>query len=430
MKRALFFIPTLFSLTASNLYAQEEPPPLVPGKAAAVTQAPRLKDGLMLLDWDPARRGPLLLIGAEKAVLKGKTIPPPRNGYGLPELVGYFDLQTERFPTLMTAGPINMTVLSTPTVTSFNGMQEYFRPANPLPLLESLEPSQLQQALSPAGLGYAALSSERQRALWEKMLPITLVFQESSFGVLPPAMLAGQSAWWGNAKLPLLSPNAQRSLRLRLSLDLALTAQPGGYEIRFKDPRGQSIQVALKAMPIAPDKLDQQRREQEKLSSSQKLPYRRKLSDLDPANERFAVPISLEGIETVGALTQRIAQAIRVELYADKRIADLSVFVKTLPDQKVSAGDALGAILRATCFTIRRLEAGRDSAYVITFDRVPLGNQSVVLFDNILPQMMREMQNMLSTAQESAEASRKLRKKDLLKSLTRGEGAQIGRAHV
>jgi len=423
MKRAALFLATTLCLSAAPLRAQDESVPQPPKAAAAPTEGATLQDGLAQLDWDPARRGPLLLIAPEKAKVKGRTLPPPRGGYGLPELLGYVDQQLVRFPSLTSAGPNTMVVLSTPTVSSFRGMSEFFRQGEPRALLESLDAAQLNKALSAGGLGYADLTSEHQRGLWAKMLPYTLTFQETP-GPFPAALGAGQSPWWGNQKIPVLSPAAQRNLRLRVSLDLTLTAKPGGYEVGFTERTGGAIQVALRALPQSPDDILRVRQEQEKLSSTQTVPYRRKLSDLDTTTERFTTPISLTEVKTVGELVQRVAKAVNLELYADPRIAVLPVFVKALPDQSVTASDALGAVLRATCFTIRRLSAGRESAFVVTFDRVPLGNQSVALFDTMMPQLLQEMQNQMSEQKASSEASQKLRKKNLLKLLTRGEGAE------
>lgn len=423
MKRPALFLALAFSLTALPTLAQEVEVLTPRAQATPAPPSPSLQDGLAQLDWDPARRGPLLLIAPEQARVKGRTLPPPRGGYGLPELLGYVDQQLVRFPSLTSAGPNTMVVLSTPTVNSFRGMSEFFRSGEPRALLDSLDTAQLNKALSAGGLGYADLTSEHQRGLWTKMLPYTLTFQETP-GPFPSALGAGQSPWWGNQKIPVLSPAAQRNLRLRVSLDLTLTAQPGGYEVGFTERTGGAIQVALRALPQSPDEVSRQRQEQEKLSSTQTVPYHRKLSDLDPTTERFNTPISLAELKTVGELVQRVAKAVNLELYADPRIAALPVFVKALPDQGVTAGDALGAVLRATCFTVRRLSAGRESAFVVTFDRVPLGNQSVALFDTMMPQILQEMQSQMAEQKAGTEASQKLRKKNLLKLLKRGEGAE------
>ncbi|WP_394793534.1 hypothetical protein [Armatimonas sp.] len=416
----LVFLATLVALPA---LAQEQEV-LRPATATKAIAAPQvtLQTGLEQLDWDPVRRGALLLVAPNTLLLTGKTpLPPPRSGYGLPELVGYFEQQVVRFSTLTTAGPTQITELRVPD--RFEDLQQdFYRPRSSHAFLASLSPSQIQQAAGAQGIGYTELSDARQRALWEKLFPPNLDFRGSS--AVPPAMAAGQTPWYGKQSLPVLSVGTQRTFRIRLRCDLTFLAQPGNYSVSLSETPSGFVQVALRALPVSPDKLDEYQREQAKgKSGTGKVLYRRSPSDLDLSQERFAVPLSLADAKTVGDVVQRAAKALSLELYADARLASQPVFIRIAPGQSVSAADALNAILRASATTIRRLQAGQSAAFVITHDRVPLGNTSVTLFDGILPQEMGKMQEQMSDDKAQKLALRKLRQAKLLTTLPRAAGA-------
>ena len=417
----------LLAFVALPALAQEEIKVAAPAQAApAVPALPQvtLESGLGQLDWEPMRRGALLLVAPNKLVLNGKTpLPPPRNGYGLPELAGYFDQQVVRLATLTTIGPTQVMELTVPPAME-DIAQDFYRNRPPHAFLASLSPSQLQRAATAQGIGYADLSDERQKSLWGKLFPANLNFLGSN--TVPPGMRSGQTPWYGKETLPVLSEAAQRSFRVRLRSELTLAVSPGGYTVSLSDPPQGFVQVALRRTPVSPDRLYEYQREQAKTKSGTlKTLYRRKPSDLDLAQERFSVPISLEGAKTVGDVVKQAAQALRLELYADIRIASQPVFIRIAPGQSVSAADALSAILRATATTIRRLQVGQNTAFVISHDRVPLGNTSVTLFDSILPREMGKMQEELSDAKAQGLAMSKLRQAKLLTTLPRSSGTEL-----
>ncbi|WP_309711971.1 hypothetical protein, partial [Armatimonas sp.] len=392
---ALVALPAMAQEEVKIAPAQDTPAQATLAHAVPAPPQVTLESGLGQLDWDPVRRGALLLVAPNKLVLNNKTpLPPPRNGYGLPELVGYFDQQVVRFGTLTTAGPTQVTELAVPPAIE-DMAQDFFRNRPPHAFLASLSPSQLQRAATAQGIGYADLSDERQKSLWGKLFPANLNFQGSDS--VPPGMRAGQTPWYGKGTLPVLSEVAQRGFRIRLRNLITLTVSPGGYSVGLSDPPQGFVQVALRSTPVAPDKFYEYQREQAKTKSGTlKVLYRRKPSDLDLTQERFSVPISLDGAKTVDDVVKQAAQALRLELYADARIASQPVFIRIAPGQSVSAADALSAIIRATATTIRRLQAGQNMAFLITHDRVPLGNTSVTLFDAILPREMGKMQEQMS----------------------------------
>ena len=71
---------------------------------------------------------------------------------------------------------------------------------------------------------------------------------------------------------------------------------------------------------------------------------------------------------------------------------------------------------------------GQSVAFVISHDRVPLGNTSVALFDGILPQEMGEMQEEVSRLKAKKLALGKLRQSKLLTTLPRGVASQVPEA--
>lgn len=394
---------------------------------AKATPAPQTTLGTELahLDWEPMRRGALLLVAPDLRVWEGKNLlpPPPRNGYGLPELVGYFEQQMVRFSTLTTAGPIRITELRVPPVVE-DLQQDFNRERKPHTFLASLSPSQLQQAGGAQGIGYEDLSDAAQKALWDKMFPPTLDFLGSS--AVPLGMISGQTPWDEKRRLPLLSVATQRRFRLCLRYKVTLLAQPGNIDIALSPPLPGSVTVALRALPVPPDQLGEyQSRRAKEGALTQEIPYHRKPSDLDLSSERFAVPISLDGAKTIGDVVQRSAQALRLELYADARLAPLPVYTRVVPGQTVRASDALNALLRATATTIRRLQVGSSVAYVMSYDRVPLGNLSVTLFDGTMPQELSKQREELSELKALTVAKSKLGQAKLLTSLPRGVGGGV-----
>ncbi len=372
------FLSLVFLLALMPLArAQEEvPPPTVvatPGDpdAPETTPTKTLFDLLPELRWPARTRGPLLLVAPERVTLSRGVLASARSREGLSlttlaPLVGH---KIERFGNLSVLGPLQVPVMGLPPE-MLQMMKSTMRPGAALPLLSVLSEAQWGMAASEGGLGRDSLSSERQRKLWDDMIPPILGFQSNQ--AFPTGMGADEPIS--------LAPAQVRALRLRVARRLELMI--GGVvplDIHQKE-KSFFISAAVDADLFS-------RQKQMALAmgqgASQLVPYQRKKTDLDPA--LLDATLSPLGATDISGLTVRIAKATGIALYADRRLGSVPIKIIAEPDQTVRAGDALAALIRATGTAVRRVSAGNESAFVLTSDRIPLAVSSTALNDELLP---------------------------------------------
>ncbi len=372
------FLSLVFLLALMPLArAQEEvPPPTVvatPGDpdAPETTPTKTLFDLLPELRWPARTRGPLLLVAPERVTLSRGVLASARSREGLSlttlaPLVGH---KIERFGNLSVLGPLQVPVMGFPQEV-FQMMKSTMRPGAALPLLSVLSEAQWGMAASEAGLGREGLSSERQRKLWDEMIPPILSFKGNQ--PFPAGMGADEP-------LP-MTPAQVRALRLRVARKLELMVG-GVVQLDFFQEKSFFLSAAVDAELFSKQK--QMAVAMMGQGGSPMTPYQRKKTDLDPAP--LDAPLSPLGATTISELTGRIAKATGIELYADRRLGSVPIQIIAEPGQAVRAGDALAALIRATGTAVRRVSAGSESAFVLTFDRIPLAVSGTALSDELLP---------------------------------------------
>ncbi len=81
----------------------------------------------------------------------------------------------------------------------------------------------------------------------------------------------------------------------------------------------------------------------------------------------------MDGAKTVGDLMARIRAVTGVEIYADRRYAELDVYSRSGVNVLIRAGDLLKTLALSVTGTCRRVASGADAAFVLTDDRVGSG---------------------------------------------------------
>lgn len=363
--------------------------------ALAQPSIPRtLAEALANAPWDPAERGVLLVVGAEQVRFKTPPPPPPPRGYNLKELARSFDRLLVPVGNLTVVAPSTMRVLikpaSSPEEASWKNPDEALRA-----LLASLSKAQWQTLGSDNGLGLNDLQTEKQRGMFLASLPDPLQLQ-------PVPAIKRERTEQGQLRFrsePLpagmvpitLTPAQRSSVRIRLNRSLQfMFAAEGGDGNSLSGGGGMGMAGQDKARY----QLANAFRRADPQAGIQDLPNRQKPSDLDFASLRGVV--SLTGATTLGELVQRAAKVSGKELYADPRVASLSVRVW---GESATSGDLLAALCRAVTGTFRRV----GDAYVLTHDREGL---------TALGEPMRLWQ---STVERLKEARRKEQEKAIRK---------------
>lgn len=365
-------------LLTSMAWAQEqEPPPVaVPAKPtqAGVEKLPSPENLAKLVGeirWPARNRGPLLLVAPDRLRIPADVLAGARSreGLAITTLAPLINHKIEHYDNLSVLAPLNMPTLGMDP--NYLKMIRIGRSSGKsTALLGALTEAQWSVLLSENGLGRENLATDRQRNLWDSMLPPQLLFQIDA----PKA---------GSGKPQLLSQAQISGLRLRISRRISIKV--GHMSWFTNEPAEGDGRLGYINAILDPELMEEGRdtRIFREPTMANEVPYKRKKTDLDPA--RLETPISLEGVKTVGELVARVAKASNIELYADLRLAGLPVTVITEPGQGVKAGNALAAVIRATTGAIRAINAGNERAFVLTHDRVPLAVTSTEISDAIFP---------------------------------------------
>jgi hypothetical protein len=333
------------------------------------------------LRWPAQTRGPLLLVAPESLNIPKDALAQARSreGVSLTTLAPLISYRIERYGNLSVLGPLSVPALA-PDRRSGNMLRSMYRAGSALPLLASLSDEQWTQAASEAGIGKENLTGERQRALWEQMLPPGARFLTTE----TPAQPQEGPVTLGSEQLAALRLRVSRRLLFLVAGVSSLSTEEIDAAEEEKRTINARINPEPEAMP-APARPGGQ----------VMVPYQRKKTDLDPA--LLDAPLSLENVETVGALVERIARASGIELYADRRLKVLSVRSVAAPGQSVRAGDALAALIRATGTAVRRVSAGSEAAFVLTLDRTPLAVTTTTVTDALLPILLAQARRQPAT---------------------------------
>ncbi len=351
--------------------AQQATPPPVPSPTAPAPSTPAriatLDKALEKASWDPALRGPLLVVSPQNTRLSRpkalpgelypdpppQSLPPPAyDGYRLNTLAPYFGRKLVRLGSLSVLAPTQMVVFNTrpgkPDL--FTGLR---RPEKIRLLQAALSPAQWRLLGAPQGLGLSDLTGE-QKTLFLSLLPepFTLhkLVQEN----------VGRGTFDNKKGSQVTLSAAQRAaLRLRLNRSVSLNLARGVE---------QDIVYGVIPHPVGTDFFTVVSGHESSRQSNaygvtlrQEVPNRLKLGHIDFTAPALAMAVPLADAKTVGEMVKRVAQAARVELYADGRMAKLPLW--TL-GESARAGD----VLKALCYALTGAFRKVGPAFVLTDD--------------------------------------------------------------
>lgn len=316
-----------------------------------------LNDALTRLDWDPAKRGPLIIVAPDKIRLAtnqetGSPFSPPdsgTNGYPVNSLAAPFDLRLIPCGSVFALAPATMVTLATrlPDPDPYSDML----PGDRMKLFRaSLTPDQLRKLISPGGIGIEDMSRE-QRPLFLALLPngqrVVRTTGDPDAPRTPPIEITA-------------TQRAGIRLSIRKQLDWFFTDDKSSTMMEFGglDTPPGSVRLVLlqqRGGSSSPDNLFG-------VSLREKQRTRLKPSDLPLEWSGLDPQVSLTGAQTVGELIQRVRTATRVELYCDPRYAELNVYLR---GRSARAGDILTALCYGITGTFRKV----GPAYIMTNDR-------------------------------------------------------------
>jgi hypothetical protein len=339
--------------------AQEEPA----APAPAAPQPPRrsirsLNDVIAEMPWDPAVRGPLIVVAPERAGPKARTAKLGPDGFSVAFLSGLFDFRLIPCGTVAAFAPATMEVLASklPKPDLFS---EFNRHELVTLLQASFTEQQWRTMGSEQGLGSGDLTP-RQRELFDALIPNPLVVERQvadetgKTTTRRTTLSAGQRA------------GARLSLRKRLAWSFPV-GDNGFLGVGTSERRPNSEALEVPQDPRTYPRYDSDAPVYG-LSLIQKERARLKPGDLPFDWNGLDAQVSLEGAKTLGDLIQRARQATRVELYADRRYVGLSVHAR---GGSARAGDVLTALCYGVTGTFRKV----GNAFVLTDDREGYGTR-------------------------------------------------------
>lgn len=366
--------------------AQAQTPSSAPEASSAVAQPEPIRTldkALELLAWDPALRGPLLVVDpqntrlwtpkptpeAPNAAPPLLPLPHPRDGYLLRTLAPYFGRKIVPVGTLTVLAPTEMVVLNT-------------RPGKPNLLVgpsddeakrllqASLSPVQWRLLGSEQGLGINDLAPEQQ--------PLLLAILPQPFHLMKVFRSNEQALRVDRESSLKLSPDQRARVRLRMKRASFLSLMPLSPERDhfFSAQRvfgGPGLQAQGEQYSLVSHG-DRRRNSLYGVTLRGEAPNRLKPGGLTFDAPVLDVSIPLGEAATVGELIRQVGQAARLELHADRRVAHLPIWVR---GDRARAGDLLKALSWAVTGTFRRIE----SAFVLTDDIEGIGARRTLLSD-------------------------------------------------
>lgn len=330
----------------------------------APAQSPRtFAQALDDVPWDPAEKGVLLAVSAERTRPgRGQAIPlPTPHSYNLKELASAFDRMPLKVGRLTVLVPTTMRVLVpallSPEEAAWQNPDEALRA-----LLASFTKAQWQAVTSERGLGLSDLTVKQQGMYLASLpSPFQVRLQPAQTIERTPEGIRISSDPVRPQPPQTLTPEQRSQVRLRLNHSVRFSykaegSDSSGGQFGF----GNLIPKRKEAEYVFADAFPHNTYKHPTIQDQANRP---KPSDLDTTP--LTQPISLTGAKTVGDLVWRAAQATNLEIYADPRVTALSVL---LWGDNASAGDILAALSRAVTGTFRKV----GPAYVLTHDRLGL----------------------------------------------------------
>lgn len=289
------------------------------------------------------------------------SLPPP--GDPVPQVAQAYGRLVRAFETVTAIAPPTMTLLNTDpgTPNPFDGLPK--GDAFKL-LLESLSDAQWAALTSDRGLGPTDLTEDTQRALFATLFPARGVTLHPSHG-------------WGGGGGPFedhplkLTESDMTQVRLRLGqrvmVGLPIIGKSAWMDSPSGSPDGQG------QYQIYGGEGEQGKDTLYGVKVRETVPNVPKEGDLDFDRPIFKETISLEGAKTVGDLIARVGQAVRLEMYADRRYEKRSVTL--LGPKAARARDVLQALALCVTGTYRRV----GTAFVLTDDLMGTGTRRMIL---------------------------------------------------
>lgn len=317
------------------------------------------------ISWDPARRGPLIIVAPEKArinALQPQALPRGSEGYTVNALAPYFDFRLISCGTTAVFAPATMRVIAG-RLSSPNIIGAMTRGDRLALLKKTFTRRQWQQIASEQGLGTNDLTG-RQRDLFLSILPEPMTIRRTTAdesGMVTTQMQTLTGAQRASARI---------SLRKRITWGFPVGKEGNGIVqagINVRVPNSELLEIlpiSGEAAPFAGYDVPQIYG----VPLIEKQRTRLKPGDLPLDWKGLDPVISLEGAKNVGELIERVRQATRVELYCDRRYAELPV---ALWGTSARSGDVLTALCYGVTGTFRKV----GSAFVMTDDREGLGTR-------------------------------------------------------
>jgi hypothetical protein len=332
---------------------------------------PTLGDLLPRVAYNPARQGVLLAINPQNTLLApGNAVLTDVRGLSLSAVTARYGRKPVTVGGITVIAPTAMYLLNVPDrlpdADSSNNQHHDL-----IQLMAALSPDQWERLAGPEGLTISDLSPQQQtRAL--KLLPTRIATRQG--------------------KTHTLSEQERLGAHLRLNYNTQLLlrnmAQENSYYVVDSNtaPSGDNDTPQWSKVDEDPN-AEGDERTKPPLATQRKTVYQLKVtSQLKPGDinlspeAMLSVPalrrgVSLSGIKTLGELVARTAKATGWELYADKRVAVLPLWVSN-SESVVAAGDVLTALCWAVTGTWRRVgpQAG-PAAYILTDDREGIGTR-------------------------------------------------------
>ena len=308
--------------------------------------------------WTPQERGPLLVIAPDNPIriVNGSHSPqlnslPREGGINVLDFTAAMERRLARTTTLSALVLEKMIVLNSklgqPDLSQLPSSDAL------MALSASLDERQWQLLCGTNGLGLRDLSAQQQ-PLFSQILPQGLLV--GNFGA-PNAMPVPPSAI------------AQSRLQLSRALQFWFAYQDEKLNGGFGGSFSGTIQGNDTRPKLSRDFRVRQSSSNYGVTLSEVLPNRLKPSQLDYKSPSFDKRIALEGAKTIEELLGRVTQATGLEIRADKRIAELALWLRNTSDQSARAGDLLELLALSVTGAFRKLEApGQRPLWLLTDD--------------------------------------------------------------
>lgn len=307
MRPAAALLPLFLLLCApahSQITVTSGPPPGLP---PAVIEPPSSSLASALAAARPPSSGLVLTVGADGVPLTdGASLPGPRTD--IRTIAAAFGRATHRFGSIVAVAPPLMSVFNASPADPdpFANL----RPADALKrLAASLSDSQWRALVGPSGLGVADLTSPVQRALFDALFPGDLTVSRAPLTSpqigdrIDPNDSKDLSGARGQIKMRLgVRPQFRVAAENRPNTHVNMYTPRDGRAWRYFWPEMEGETGTVYGVKARDD-----------------VPNVPKRGQLDWDAAKFGVGIKTAGIETVGQLITRIANATQTEIYADAR---------------------------------------------------------------------------------------------------------------